>query len=329
LWVSTSSPECPHQQLQQQQQHQLDDVPRAVRVGLLGTAGISVFAVVLPARARPCEATVVSVASRTPGKAEAFANKHGIPRFETSYDDLISAEDIDTIYIALPTKHHFFWVSRCITAGKHVLVEKPVASNADEALVLVESARERGVVLFEGYHYRYHPVAMRLQDVLASGGVGKVERVDVRFSLPSIASWWAAMTSGVLGSGDARPLLDPDEEEHLRYKMLDRWCYCIDTAVWIASTIDPARTLSVVNASALHGRFDAVLVASSSVSEEYHVTAVKDELHVPQWDVSVKGDKGTVRVVNIGFPFLYHRIVANESNTATLYGNGEKRASRQ
>lgn len=55
----------------------------------------------------------------------------------------------------------------------------------------------------------------------------------------------------------------------------------------------------------------------------YRVTVVKDKLEVPRWDLAVRGTHGTVRIDNIGFPFAYHRIVVNESNTSTIYGDGE------
>ena len=58
------------------------------------------------------------------------------------------------VYIAIPTRHHYAWAMRSLQAGKHVLVEKPVASNATEAKRLVAAACAHGVVLMEGYHYR-------------------------------------------------------------------------------------------------------------------------------------------------------------------------------
>lgn len=163
--------------------------------------------------------------------------------------------------------------------------------------------------------YRHHGAAKRLAEVVASGGVGAVQRVDVEFSLPSLGSWWASI----------RPprAVPPDLDEHLRYKMLDRWCYCVDSAVWIARAAGLRDGVTVESAVATHGSFEAVLSAASAggLPIDFRLTASKDRLEVPRWDVTVTGVSGSCRVVNIGFPFLYHRVVVNETES-TFYGEG-------
>src|SRR5262245_10078292 len=100
---------------------------RPLRIGILGTGRISGRALVEPARALP-EVAVVSVASREPAKAAAYAAANSIPR-HTDYEGLLADPDVEVVYITLPNSLHAQWSIRALQAGKHVLCEKPMASN--------------------------------------------------------------------------------------------------------------------------------------------------------------------------------------------------------
>jgi D-xylose 1-dehydrogenase (NADP+, D-xylono-1,5-lactone-forming) len=73
---------------------------------------------------------VIGIASRTQQKAAEFAARHGIERGFGSYEALLECNDIDAVYIALPSSLHYEWARRAIEAGKHVLCEKPLAENS-------------------------------------------------------------------------------------------------------------------------------------------------------------------------------------------------------
>jgi predicted dehydrogenase len=156
-----------------------------VRVAILGTARVVTYGLLLPARQTP-GVEIVAVGSRSLEKAQSFAAAHGIPRSFGSYDALCEASDVDAIYVALPTALHATWVRRALTAGKHVLCEKPLASNAIEAADLVECARQHGRVLLEGLHLRYLRRLERQREIVASGELGALRRVDSCFRLPRV-----------------------------------------------------------------------------------------------------------------------------------------------
>jgi predicted dehydrogenase len=157
-----------------------------IRIGVLGAAAIVPQALIHPARNVP-EVQVVAVAARDPKRAEAFARKHDIPRVHRAYSDLLRDKDIEAIYNPLPNSLHAEWTIRALEAGKHVLCEKPSASNAQEAEIMARAAQESGLVLSEAFAYRYHPVTKRVQEILASGELGKVQHIDAQFCflLPS------------------------------------------------------------------------------------------------------------------------------------------------
>ena len=140
-----------------------------LRIGTLGSARISQRALIEPS-AGVADVTVSAVAARDLARAEAFALRHGIPKAYGSYQELLADPDVDAIYNPLPNALHGLWTLRAIAAGKHVLCEKPFASNADEAARVAKAAAGSGLVVMEAMHYRYHPLTRRLCDVVAELG---------------------------------------------------------------------------------------------------------------------------------------------------------------
>src|ERR1041384_889317 len=157
-----------------------------VRIGVLGAAAIVPEALTHPARNMP-EAQIVAIAARDPKRAEAFARKHHISRVHQTYSDLLDDPDIDAIYNPLPNSLHAEWTIRALKAGKHVLCEKPFASNAREAEEMAKVAQETGLILSEAFAYRYHPLTKRVKEIIASGELGKIQHIDAQFCflLPS------------------------------------------------------------------------------------------------------------------------------------------------
>jgi len=154
--------------------------PSSIRIGVLGAAAIVPEALTRPARSVP-EAQILAIAARDPKRAEAFARKHHIPRVHQTYRDLLADPEIDAIYNPLPNSLHAEWTIRALQAGKHVLCEKPFASNAQEAEEMATVARETGLVLSEAFAYRYHPLTARVKDIIASGELGKVQHIEAQF----------------------------------------------------------------------------------------------------------------------------------------------------
>ncbi len=137
----------------------------ALRIGVLGAARIAPTALTRPAKQVP-EARVLAVAARDPARARKFADKHDVPRVHASYDALLADPEIDAVYNPLPNALHCEWTIKALEAGKHVLCEKPMASNAREAERMAEAAEKTGLVLAEAFHYRYHPLAARMREII-------------------------------------------------------------------------------------------------------------------------------------------------------------------
>jgi predicted dehydrogenase len=153
-----------------------------LRIGTLGAARITPGALIKPARHVP-EVTVTAVAARDPARARQFAAKHGIGTVHDSYEALIADPDVDAVYNPLPNSLHAPWTLRAIAAGKHVLCEKPFTSNEAEAAGVADAAKGTRLVVMEAFHYRYHPLARRMREIVA-GEFGEVEHVEASLCMP-------------------------------------------------------------------------------------------------------------------------------------------------
>jgi len=150
----------------------------SARIGILGASSFAPTTLINPARGND-EVVVAAVGARDMSSAQAFAAKHGIARAHGSYEALIDDPDLDAVYVLLPTSMHGRWTRIALDAGKHVLCEKPFTANADEAREIAELAANSDRVVMEAIQFRHHPLTLRVQEIIASGELGKLERVDI------------------------------------------------------------------------------------------------------------------------------------------------------
>lgn len=153
-----------------------------LRFGVLGAARIAPKALIDPI-AKIDSAVVTRVAARDRSRAEAFATENSIEHVSESYADLIAADDVDVVYNPLPMHLHKEWTIAALRAGKHVLCEKPFASNAAEAAEMVHAAEETGQILGEAFHHWYHPMFQRVLEVIRQGTIGTVTRAEGYFNI--------------------------------------------------------------------------------------------------------------------------------------------------
>lgn len=146
-----------------------------VRWGVVGTGGIaSAFVEDLHFVEG---AAAVAVGSRAQKSADRFAAEHSLGRAHPTYEELVTDDEVDVVYVATPHPGHHAAAMLAIEAGKAVLVEKPFTMDAAEAESLVTAARDRGVFLMEAMWARFVPWAVRLRELLADGTLGEVREV--------------------------------------------------------------------------------------------------------------------------------------------------------
>ncbi len=118
---------------------------------------------------------ITAVASRSRVRGEQFAARHGIDAVAGSYEELVARSDVDVVYVAAPHSEHHPLAMLAISAGKHVLIEKPIAVSARQAEEIANAARSAGVFAAEAMWTRYLPQFDVLAQILDRGDLGSVQ----------------------------------------------------------------------------------------------------------------------------------------------------------
>ncbi len=153
---------------------------RTLRWGLLGTARINRS--LIPAIRASARSQLLGVASRTADRARTYAREWEIPAAYDSYEAMLADPQIDAVYIPLPNHLHVEWTLHAIAAGKHVLCEKPIALTPADVDRVAEAATSRSVVVAEAFMYRHHPLTLRVAQMVADGGIGRLRAVRGAFT---------------------------------------------------------------------------------------------------------------------------------------------------
>lgn len=153
--------------------------------GILSTATIAREHVIPEIQASE-NGVVTAVASRDLSKARALADCVGARLAFGSYDELLASDEIDGVYIPLPTSQHVEWAIRAADAGKHVLVEKPLALHASQIEPLIAARDRNQVLVSEAFMVTYHPQWIKVRDLIRSGAIGRLRHVQGAFSYHNV-----------------------------------------------------------------------------------------------------------------------------------------------
>jgi predicted dehydrogenase len=174
---------------------------------------------------------IVAVASRSKERAHKLASAFSIPKQYTDYESLLADDQIDVVYICTIHPAHAEWVIKAAKAGKHILIEKPIGLNYQEASAMIEAARVNDVFLMEAFMYRCHPQTLKVAGLVRDGAIGKIQMVRAVFSYNSaydpasrayanelggggildVGCYTASMTRLIAGAASGKPFLEPIE----------------------------------------------------------------------------------------------------------------------
>lgn len=142
------------------------------KIGILGAGGIArVMAETINGMK---EAQCYAVAARDLSRAQKFAEEFGVEKSYGSYEEMLQDPQVELVYIATPHSHHYEHVKLCLEHGKHVLCEKAFTANAAQAEEILKMAEEKGLLLTEAIWTRYMPMRKTIDEVVASGIIGKI-----------------------------------------------------------------------------------------------------------------------------------------------------------
>ena len=151
-----------------------------VRVAVIGTGFVG--RVHVENIRRQTDAEIVAIADQNDELAASFGGALGIARATGDYRELLADASIDAVHICTPNHTHFPIARDAISAGKHVICEKPLAMTSQEAAALVDLAREKGVVNATSYNLRFYPNAAQMRRMVATGEVGEVLAIQGTYS---------------------------------------------------------------------------------------------------------------------------------------------------
>jgi NDP-hexose-3-ketoreductase len=152
-----------------------------LRVGVLGCGDI-VWRRMGPALVAAPDVEVVATASRSPDKARRFADRLGCAA--ETYEGLLERSDVDAVYVALPPALHAGWAQRVLAAGKHALVEKPLARTHDEAAALFDRATGYGLVVMENFMAFHHSQHQAVATMVENGAIGELRGFAATYTMP-------------------------------------------------------------------------------------------------------------------------------------------------
>ncbi len=279
-----------------------------IRLGLLAASKIAKSAIIDPLP-EVDGVEVTAVAARDLDRARAAAHEWGITHAYGSYEELIDSDEVDAIYIGTPASLHREWSLATIAAGKHLLCEKPLASNAADAQLIADGAEAApDVVVMEAFHWRYHPCAQQIRDIVDSGVLGQLQRIESIFDIPNGAIPQTDIRWNLPLGGGAT---------------MDLGCYSIQWARWAASA-DPTDMPKVVSATTvspvpgIDGSLGAELLWPSGLSAFIHSSMIAKGDKVDARLV-VRGSAGEMVVVNPLAPQLGASIKVTTDDGTTLH----------
>ncbi len=251
---------------------------KKIRWGILGAASIA--GTVASAIQTSRNGRLAAVASRSLGKARAFARHMQIPRVFDSYDALIDSGSVDAIYIPLPNTLHVPWTLRCLKAGLPVLCEKPMALSRFDAALVAQAAQETGLAVAEGFMYRYHPVYERLNRSLTEEMIGDITSMEAAFTFFEDSST-SIVRSSELGGG----------------ALTDVGCYCIDFFHQVMGT-GPRTVLALSVGRWVDESMVGILEYEARVLARFEASISSTERHV----AVVHGTRGSLEIRNPWIP---------------------------
>lgn len=155
------------------------------RWGVLSTARIA-REQVIPAIVEAENGVLSAIASRDAERACAATLRFGAPHAFGSYEAMLASDTIDGVYIPLPTAQHVEWAIKAADAGKHVLVEKPLALKADDIDAVIEARDRNGVLISEAFMVTHHPQWLKVRELVRGGAIGRLRHVQGAFAYHNV-----------------------------------------------------------------------------------------------------------------------------------------------
>ncbi|WP_153730474.1 Gfo/Idh/MocA family protein [Sporosarcina obsidiansis] len=257
---------------------------KQLKWGIVGGAKIAEQQMI-PAILESGDGIIIAIASRS-GKATEMQKKFEIPSLVTDYDELFSMDAVDAVYIATPNSTHCELIKKAVSAGKHVLCEKPIVLKREELEEIFQLADHFNVYVMEAMMYRFHPQMKKCRELLQAGVIGDVVTMHSKFHF-KLDNWESDIrTSNQLGGG----------------ALNDLGCYCINAACYLLKK-EP-QTIQVINS--VHN--DAEVDTHVSMQMHYasgEIVSADCSFHSPMNnEIEIIGTLGSIKIPHAFRPDL-------------------------
>ena len=130
-------------------------------------------------------AKLVAIASLNKKKINEFQDKFQIEEKYcfSSYEKLLSCNDVDIVYIALPNSLHYEWIVKCIEKEKKILVEKPATINFSQIKDIKNKLSDKNLLFSEAFMYRYHPQIIKVVELIKDNTIGELISIESSFGM--------------------------------------------------------------------------------------------------------------------------------------------------
>jgi predicted dehydrogenase len=160
------------------------DYKNKINIGIMGCASIAENSIIPAIKKLESTYNLVAIASRSFSKAKQLAEQFNCIPIE-GYDNLLN-ENIDAVYIPLPTGLHHEWIIKALNKGKHVYAEKSIANSYQSALEMINLAKKNGLALMEGYMFQYHPQHAIVKKLIKDFEIGEIRSFRSSFGFPPL-----------------------------------------------------------------------------------------------------------------------------------------------
>lgn len=270
---------------------------KKIKWGILSTASIGTEHVI-PAMLKSDYCEIIAISSRNIDKAKTIANNFNIPNYYGSYEEILENDEIEAIYIPLPNHLHVPWAIKCLEAGKHILLEKPLALNSDEAKhLLEESLKYPDLKIMEAFMYRHHPQWIKAKELVENGSIGKVKTILSSFSFY-----------------DDDPNSIVNNKKYGGGSLLDVGCYPISFSRLVFNS-EPEKVLGCIE---YHSEYGVDSVASAILKFKEGTSSFFSSIHLEErQQAQIFGTNG---IIEFQIPF---NPIANKHSTIFLHKNNK------
>ena len=249
-----------------------------LRWGILGAARVNER--LLPAIVEASNAELVAIASRRAGAAAETLAKYapkvqGVKTYD-ALEDLLEDASIQAVYIPLANHEHAEWALKAIAAGKHVLIEKPMAIKVEDVEAIEAAALKHKVKVMEGFMYRFHPQHQRVKEIVQSGLIGKVMFAKASYSFMMREARMYRLANDTANGGGAMWDIGPYAIHTLRHCFENKPVSVTAMAKYAQSGADISTSGVIDFGDGKRGHFDTSFECSRQ--SEYNIVGTKGSI---------------------------------------------------